>query len=148
MPSPQIRRLTERHHFPVLSEVTLDRFAGQQENLVLFFSEDPAKFPESNDVAMVLPELVKAYAGRLQAALIERGSQHRLQTRFGFNQWPALVFLRRGEYLGAITQIQNWDDYLREVDRLLSAEPVPAPAFPIPVVADNRPHSPAETPHE
>ncbi len=148
MPSPQIRRLTERHHYPVLSDVSLDRYAGLQEHLVLFFSEDPARYPESNDVAMVLPELVKAYAGRLQAALVERSAQQRLQSRFGFNQWPALVFLRRGEYLGVITQIQNWEDYLREIDRLLNAEPVAPPAFPIPVVTENRPHSAAEASHE
>jgi hydrogenase-1 operon protein HyaE len=148
MPSPQIRRLTERHHYPVLSEATLDRFAREQESLVLFFSEDPLKFPESNDVAMVLPELIKAFAGRLQAALIEPNAQHRLQSRFGFNQWPALVFLRRGEYLGAITQIQNWEDYLREIDRLLQSDPVPAPSFPIPVVADNRPLTHQESSHE
>jgi hydrogenase-1 operon protein HyaE len=139
MPSPQIRRLTEHHHLPVLNENTLDDFVTSQENLVLFFSENPVKFPESNDVAMVLPELLKAFDGRLTAALIETNAQHTLQARYGFSQWPALVFLRRGEYLGVITQIQNWDDYLRDIQRLLQAEPMPAPTFAIPVVADNSP---------
>jgi hydrogenase-1 operon protein HyaE len=140
MPSPQIRRLTEKHHLPVLNEENLDDYATQQENLMLFFSENPQQFPESNDVAMVLPELVKAFDGRLQAALIDHDAQHSLQTRYGFGQWPALVFLRRGEYLGAITQIQNWDDYLREIEQLLQADPARAPGFAIPVVADNSPN--------
>ena len=140
MPSPQIRRLTERHHFPVLNENSLDDFAATQEHLVLFFSEDPVKFPESNDVAMVLPELVKAFDSRLTAALIDLEAQHTLQSRYGFNQWPALVFLRRGEYLGAITQIQNWEDYLRETERLLQAEPIAAPGFAIPVVTATNHH--------
>lgn len=140
MSSPQIKRLTERHHYPVLNENSLDAFAAEQEHLVLFFSEDPVKFPESNDVAMVLPELVKAFDGRLTAALVDQQAQHALQSRYGFNQWPALVFLRRGEYLGAITQIQNWEDYLRETERLLQSEPIAAPGFAIPVVSDNTPH--------
>jgi hydrogenase-1 operon protein HyaE len=47
-----------------------------------------------------------------------------------------LVFLRDGEYLGVITQVQNWDDYLREIQRLLDSEPVRAPGFKIPVVSE------------
>jgi len=136
MPSAQIRRLTEHHHYPLLDEANLDAYVAQRDHMVLFFSENPAKFPESNDVAMVLPELVKAFAGRLEAALIAPAAQQALQRRYGFNQWPALVFLRRGEYLGAITQMRNWEEYLREIDRLLRAEPNNPPGFAIPVVGE------------
>lgn len=134
MPSPQIRRLSEVHQYPVLNEQTLDAFLGENDEVVLFFSENPAQFPESNDVAMILPELVNAFAGRLKAARVASEAQHMLQRRYGFGQWPALVFLRRGKYLGVITQVQNWDDYLREIERLLQSEPTSAPGFAIPVV--------------
>ena len=30
--------------------------------------------------------------------------------------------------------VQNWDDYLREIGRLLASEPVRSPGFKIPVV--------------
>ena len=46
-----------------------------------------------------------------------------------FGTWPALVFLRRGEYLGVITQVQNWDDYLREIRYLLDSEPTRTPGL-------------------
>jgi hydrogenase-1 operon protein HyaE len=139
MPSAQIRRLTEHHHYPLLDEANLDAYVAQRDHLVLFFSENPAKFPESNDVAMILPELVKAFAGRLEAALIAPAAQQALQRRYGFSQWPALVFLRRGAYLGAITQMRNWDDYLREIEQLLQAEPTSPPGFAIPVVGEASP---------
>ncbi len=136
MPSAQIRRLTEHHHYPLLDEANLDAYAAERDHVVLFFSENPAQFPESNDVAMILPELVKAFAGRLEAALIAPAAQQVLQRRYGFSQWPALVFLRRGDYLGAITQMRNWEEYLREIKRLLQAEPSSPPGFAIPVVGE------------
>ena len=129
MPFTLLNNMIETHNYPVLDEDTLDDFLNSHNEVVLFFSENPQQFPESNDVAMILPELVKAFAGRLEAALISQESQHKLQSRFGFGSWPALVFLRKAEYLGVITQVQNWDDYLRDIRQLLSSEPVKAPGF-------------------
>jgi hydrogenase-1 operon protein HyaE len=136
MPSPLIRRMLERYGYPVLDQDSIDGFLASHDQVVLLFAENPQQFPESNDVAVILPELIKAFDGRLEAALIDRKAEHELQRRYGFGTWPALVFLRRGEYLGVITQVQNWDDYLREIDRLLASEPVKAPGFKIPVVSE------------
>jgi len=136
MPHALINSMIEKHNYPVLDENTLDDFLNSHNEVMLFFSENPQQFPESNDVAMILPELVKAFAGRLQAAVISPESEHKLQSRYGFGGWPALVFLRKGEYLGVITQVQNWDDYLRDIQRLLNSEPVKAPGFTIPVVTE------------
>jgi hydrogenase-1 operon protein HyaE len=136
MPSALIRAMLEKYAYPVLDEGSIDTFVKARDEVVLFFAENPRQFPESDDVAMILPELIKAYGGRLQAALIHRNAEHALQRRYGFATWPALVFLRRGEYLGVITQVRNWDDYLGEIDRLLASEPVRAPGFRIPVVGE------------
>jgi hydrogenase-1 operon protein HyaE len=126
--------MTAQHGYPVLNQENIDTYLEDREQVVLFFAEDPKHFPESDDVAMILPELVKAFSGRLEAALVDPKAEHALQRRYGFGTWPALVFLRRGEYLGAITRVQNWDDYLREIERLLDAEPVKAPGFKVSVV--------------
>ena len=48
--------------------------------------------------------------------------------------WPALVFLKHGQYLDAITKVQNWDDYVHEINRILTLEPRPDPGIGIPVV--------------
>jgi hydrogenase-1 operon protein HyaE len=128
--------MLEKHAYPVLDEQTIDAFLDGHEEVVLFFSENPKQFPESDDLAVILPELLEALGGRLQAALISQGSQHRLQGRYGFGSWPALVFLRRGELLGVITQLRNWEDYLREIRQLLDADPVKSPRIKIPVVSE------------
>jgi hydrogenase-1 operon protein HyaE len=128
--------MVEQYAYPVLDEKGLDGFLADHHEVVLFFAENPKQYPESNDVAMILPELVKAFDGRLQAALVAPSAERKLQARYGFGTWPALVFLRDGGYLGVITQVQNWDDYLREIRQMLDSEPVRAPGFKIPVVSE------------
>jgi len=137
--TPLVQRMIERCAYPVLSEEALADFlvstheAGK--DAVLFFTGEGERFPETNDVAMILPELVGAFGGRFSAAVIALPDQHRLQMRYGFREWPTLVFLRgEGEnYLGAISRVQDWHSYLEEIDRLLAAQPAPPPDFLHPV---------------
>lgn len=133
MSSELIRSMIERHGYPVLNPENFDDFVHNHEECVLFFTENPERFPESNDVAMILPELIKEYAGRFQAAVIDRAFERELQARYGFSEWPALVFLRRGGYLGSICRVQDWIDYLAQINQLLSSEPRKTPSFPTPV---------------
>ncbi len=135
MPSPLIRSLIERHGIAHLDGDTIDEFLQSHDDVVLFFTENPHQFPESNDVAVVLPELLKAFDGRLTAAVVHRDAERALQKRYGFTAWPALVFLRRGKYLGIITRVQDWNGYLSEIERLLNSAPSQPPAFKIAVVA-------------
>ena len=129
-----IDALTNRYGYPRLEATTIDAYVSQQQHpLVLFFSGDPVKVPESNDVAVVLPELLQHFNGRLQAAVIT-DTNPKLQARYGFSRWPALVFMRGEKYLGTISQIQNWSDYLVEIERILNETSSPLPGFPIPVV--------------
>jgi len=133
MLSPLVQRMIERHGYPVLAGAALGTFLETREDAVLFFTEHAEKFPETNDVAMILPELVKAFDGRLAAAVVDMADQRRLQMQYGFREWPTLVFLRRGRYLGAISRVQDWDVYLAEIDRILAAEPSRPPEFLLPV---------------
>ena len=136
MPSALIDNMVEQHGYPVLDAESAERFIHAHHEVVLFFAENPTQYPESNDVAMILPELVKAFGGRFQAALVGQSAERSLQARYGFGTWPALVFLRGGEYLGVITQVQNWEDYLQEIQRLLDSETTRQPGFKIPVVSE------------
>ncbi|MCW8889401.1 MAG: hydrogenase-1 expression HyaE [Sedimenticola sp.] len=137
MSSELIRQMIVQNNYPVLNESTLDEFLDENDYTVLFFTEDPKQYPESNDVAIILPELSACFAGRFQVAVIDREAEHRLHRRFPFDSWPALVFMRRGEYLGAITRVQNWTDYLREIERLLTAPALHVRDIGIPVVAQS-----------
>ena len=133
MPSPLIDRLTDTLGYPRVTAKTLDAVLQSAEITVLFFTEDPATTPEANDVAVVLPELVRHFGGRIAPAVVAREDERALQALYGFNLWPALVFLRKDRYLGTISKIQDWTDYLEQIQGFLDAGPVrpPAPRIPI-----------------
>ncbi|MDP2902834.1 MAG: hydrogenase [Methylovulum sp.] len=124
-----IDQLQTCHGLPLLGADSYDPFVYGNGNVVLFFCNDPAQFPESSDVAVILPELLKAFSGRLHAALIAKPIERELQARFRFIGWPSLVFLRNGEYLGAITGIRDWQEYRQETARILAATPSQPPGF-------------------
>lgn len=135
MSSPLIERLTREFGYPVLTSKTLDAFLQSTENTVLFFTEDPKTNPEANDVAVVLPELVRHFCGKLSPAIVAREDERTLQTLYGFNLWPALVFLRKDKYLGVISKIRDWSDYLDQIQGFLDAGPVRPPTLGIPIIS-------------
>ena len=118
-----IDRLVELPGVSTVDEDSIDAFVDSVPAAVLFFYGDPKQYPESNDVAIILPELLKAFDGRLAAAVVAREAQTILQQRYGFMQWPALVFMCRDGYLGTITRVRNWGEYLEQIDQILHARP-------------------------
>lgn len=132
-PSPLIDRLSEALGYPLLDLEGVAEFLPQQAFSVLFFTEDIKRFPESNDVAVVLPELISVFP-ELSPGVVAREDEKKLQKQFGFTSWPALVFFRKGQYLGALTGIQDWSVYLSEIKSLLASEPSRPPTVGIAVV--------------
>jgi len=124
-----LEQLQTRHGLPLINADNYDQFVYGNETVLLFFSNDPVMFPESHDVAVILPELLKAFNSKLQAAVISSAIERELQARFRFTSWPALVFLRGGEYLGVITGIKNWQEYLVEITQILAANVSAPPGF-------------------
>ena len=133
MSSALIDRLTDTLGYPRVTARTLDAVLQSADTTVLFFSGDPATTPEAGDVAVVLLELVRHFDGRLRPAVVAREDERALQAIYGFEIWPALVFLRKDQYLGAISRIRDWTDYLEQIQGFLDASPVrpPAPRIPI-----------------
>ncbi|MEN9434883.1 MAG: hydrogenase expression/formation protein [Pseudomonadota bacterium] len=135
MPSPLVQRLYQQLGYPRLNATQVPDFLSQQAFSVLFFTEDPKRFPETNDVAVILPELVKAFKGQFAAAVIATEDEKKLQSLYGFQAWPALVFLKGNEYLGTITGVQDWGVYLDEINKILASEPSRPLSIGIPVVS-------------
>ncbi|MGD8643271.1 MAG: hypothetical protein PVI15_03225 [Chromatiales bacterium] len=134
---PLIQRLLAEFGY---TRVTLDnheRFTAEPGMNVLFFPGDPSTVKDATDVAVVLPELVRAFEGRLRPGVVTDvfGDGKKLMRHYGFREYPALVFVRGGEYIGTITRIQDWADYLDQISGLLVAPPRRAPGFDIPVVS-------------
>jgi len=134
MRSPLIERLITELGYPLLDEANIEAFVADQE-VVLFCTEDPKRFPESNDVAVVLPELEAAFPGRFVPAVVDASIERKIQNQYGFKVWPALVFLRDGQYLGTITKIQDWAVYQHEIASILASEPSRAPGVGVPVAS-------------
>jgi hydrogenase-1 operon protein HyaE len=118
---PLIERLLRECGVPEVGSEGIDAFLAPAGDVVLFFTEDPKKYPESADVAVILPELMKAFAGRFRAAVVARASERELQKRFGFARWPALVFVRGGDIVGTLTGVYDWDDFIEQVSTLLES---------------------------
>lgn len=132
MSSPLIRSLVNMHGFAEINEEELDAFLAAHEYTVLFFPGDAERLVESDDVAVILPELMKVFGDVLTPALVAKSAERILQRRYRFNAFPALVFLRRGGYLGVITRMQDWDEYLRQIADILRREPTTPPPFEFP----------------
>lgn len=130
--SPLLETIIERENISVVTEENIDAFAGSSGDVILFFCGDFKRLVEVNDVAVILPELVKASDGALTAAVVDRESERALQRRYRFNAFPTLVFLRNGDYLGAISRVLDWGDYITEINEILSREPSEPPAFEFP----------------
>jgi hydrogenase-1 operon protein HyaE len=137
MRSPLIQNLIDEHNCALITEDSADDFLRQHEHVVLFFTENPKHFPESNDVAVILPELIKSFTGQVVAAVVDESAERALHRRYAFNKWPALVFLRRSEYLGVISGMQNWQEFKHEFERLLAGPVSQPPSFTIPLQVES-----------
>lgn len=136
MTSPLLDRLTQELGYPMLDATNYDSFVESNETVALFFTNDPVKFPETLDMAVVLPELHSAFEDRFIPALVDTSYERELQQRFDFKAWPALVFLRHGKYLGNVTRILDWADYMTDIPAILDATPTRNPGLGIPVVTE------------
>lgn len=131
-----IDRLVDELDYPDVSLANHDAFVGQPGMNVLFFPGDVTTVRDATDVAVVLPELVAAFDGRISPGVVRDvfGDGLVLKRQYGFRKYPALVFVRAGDYIDALTGIQDWNVYLQKVDELLNAAPQRRPGFSIPVV--------------
>jgi hydrogenase-1 operon protein HyaE len=132
---PLVSRLVEHIGLPLATPENLDTLLSEPGDAVIFCGGDPVQYPECLDVAVVLPEILAAYPGRFHAVVAAPGLERPLQAQYGFQQWPTLIFVRDGQYIGAISGIQDWPVYLERVARLLAARPSRPPSVGIAVSA-------------
>lgn len=132
MASPLIEALTTRHGFAVVDEGSLDDFLAANAHSVLFFPGDAERLVESNDVAVILPEILKVYGKKLAPALVAKTAERQLQRRFRFNAFPTLVFMRGTGYLGVLSRVLDWSDYMAEIPAILARDASEPPPFQFP----------------
>ncbi|BAS67247.1 thioredoxin domain-containing protein [Bathymodiolus septemdierum thioautotrophic gill symbiont] len=122
-----VQQLITTHHYPLLGESDVSEFINKHPYSVLFFCNDAKLFPETLDVAVILPELMSAFNGRIVPAIISRDDDMKVQRNYGFTTWPSLVFFKEGGYLGTISKVRDWDEYLDEIQTLIMSKPTTPP---------------------
>jgi len=140
---PLFERMLREPGFADVSAQDFESYSAQPGPTVLFFSEDPARYRETLDLAVILPEIARAFPGRFRAGVLLPKAARALAVRFGVRRWPALVILRDGEYVGAIEGLRNWDEYVAETAYLLAAPATRPPSIGIAVKSaghDDRSH--------
>ena len=138
---PLIARLIDEFGYPQLDAGNLETWNAAPGDAVLFCAGDPVQYPECLDVAVVLPEILRAFPGRFRAGIAASELEPAMQARFGFNRWPTLVFLRGGAYVGVISGIQDWTVYLGRINELLAAPAHRPPSIGIPVSSPSTSHT-------
>lgn len=136
---PLVTRLVEKHGAARLDEAGFEAFAAAPGEAALFFTEDPVRFREVLDVAVILPELAAAATRRFRMGVLPPPLANAKAATYGVRRWPALVFLRGGEWLGNVEGLRDWSEYLAEVNTLLEGETRALPARVILVAAAGAP---------
>lgn len=133
--APLVRRLADSFGATWVDAATLDAWAAQGGDRVVLFAGDPVRFPEGQDVAVVLPELQRSLAGRFHIGVVRRQEEEALARRFGSQRWPALLFLRDGQYVTTLAGMHDWEDFLRMTQEALAKPVSRAPGIGIPLVS-------------
>jgi hydrogenase-1 operon protein HyaE len=123
---PLFERLFREFGYASVTAADLADFIRVPDDTLLFFTEDPQRYRESLDLAVILPEIGKAFPGRFRIGVLLPESARAAAPRYGFRRWPALVLVRGGQYVGAVDGLREWNAYLSEVGALLEA-PVSRP---------------------
>ena len=130
---PLLAQLIARHGATELDAANFDAFTQRAGHTLLLFAEDPVRYRETLDLAIIAPEIALAFAGRFALGVLLPEAARTFHARYGFRRWPALVLLKDGQYVGAIDGLRDWDGYLAEMERLLAAAPTRPPAIGIAV---------------
>lgn len=132
---PLLARLSDGFGFRTLDAAAVDTLAAGSGHVLLVFTEDPERYRETLDLAVIVPELAREFSGRFAVAVLLPESARAIAPRYGFRRWPAVVLLRNGDYVGTIDGVRDWSEYRLEIARLLEAPTSRPPAIGIAVKA-------------
>ena len=131
--SPLIDRLVSTHGATWLTADNVADWAAGGGDRVILLAGDPVRFPEALDLAVVLPELRQHFAQRFAIGFATREHEDAIAKRYGSIRWPALVFVRDGQYVTVLSGMLDWQVYVERVGEALAMPASRAPTIGIPV---------------
>lgn len=121
MTAPLIDRLTTELGYPRLSTMAALEAAIASPNLMcLFMTGNPQKNLETNDVAVILPELQASFGRVFDCAVIDQLIEIEAKDRLGVRPTPSLIFACGGDVIGSVPRVRDWDDYQVRLRAILS----------------------------
>ena len=116
---PLVRRLLTERAWPYLETVEEAASLDARDHFLFLPAHGKAHL-ESPDIAVVLPELVAALGGEAAIGGAVAGPKTEAQLREAMSlALPAIVVLRGGQPVGAISRMRDWDEYLERLGALI-----------------------------
>jgi hydrogenase-1 operon protein HyaE len=119
--SPSLRRLLQMPGITALGQDDVEGFTAHGLT-ALFFTGNPTRYPEIDDLAVVLPELLKEFPGKFRVGVIDPDVEKKLAVRFKVSVRPTLLFLRDGAVVLSLPRMRDWAVYIEEINKILSPE--------------------------
>jgi len=128
---PLVAQLFSKHGYTEITAANIGEWTQTAGRKLLLFIEDPVRFKETLDLAVIVPELCRAFPGLFDVGVLLPPAAREIAVRYGFRRWPAFVILADGKYVGAVDGLRDWEDYMAETSRLLDAAPTRPPTLGI-----------------
>ncbi|MRR51223.1 MAG: hypothetical protein EG825_09960 [Rhodocyclaceae bacterium] len=132
----RLAQMRDQAGFALLDADDFEAFCAEPGEALILFTDDPMKVPETWDITIILPEVVKTLPVPVRVGLLPPMAARTLASRYGIRLWPALLVLRGTDYLGAIEGLKDWTVYKSQVPALLAASPSRPPGIGIPLHAE------------
>lgn len=132
---PLLQRLVKDFGACWVDEITVQDWAALGGDRVVLLAGDAVRFPEGQDVAVVLPELRRSASRPFEIAVVPRDREEAVARRYGSQRWPALVFLRDGQYVTTVPGMLDWAVYVQAIEHALALPVSRPPTIGIPVVS-------------
>lgn len=129
-----IERLATQSGIPTIAAADVEATVAGDAPVALLLTA--SKSPESWDVCIVLPELVRAVPG-MRAFALTPAESAKLASKYGIDKYPSVVVLRGGRYTGVIEGMQDWDPFCTALAGLAVAEPKKPPSLRIPIYRED-----------
>ena len=93
---------------------------------VLALVDDPVRFKETFDMAVIAPEIKKLFGPTLaEFGFTDPLVGRQIASSMGIHRLPALAVFRFGEMMGAIEGLRTWREYEDELVKILTSDTAP-----------------------
>ena len=120
-PDSLLEQLAAHPASEVVRRSSLPDFLARHSRALLFFTGDLGQNPEGRDVAIVVRELLRQYAGRIALGLVDRRDETAVMAKIGVVVVPAVAFVADGRTVDVVARMRDWEAYAQAAKRLLAA---------------------------